>query len=470
MNVSEYRDRKLEFVSNLEGTSIWVILVLTHLFSTLPFIRGFLRHQMSIQNIFLLFHFDFLFLIVPTLTFVTFAFRKLFSLAVFVHAIFIILCFCSRFKKCQTEKVLRPIIVDADSREVRFVCKSILNIVTAICILGVDFHVFPRELAKVEWHGTGLMGVGVGSFVFFNAFTTNRQDNFNMFMTTLFLMVIGIVRSLSVFLTGYHNHASEYGVHWNFFLTLSIVQIILFFGEKSIGLKKIITLVASVCLVLQYALVKWLGFFIQFMNDRSNVVLANIEGIVSLPGFLLIAAMGKVFGKLYLENFPNLKIESQVVFTGAIIAMFLCVQFCVEFFVEAVCRPTANLSYELWMAVYNLDMIWSVICNLFIVSLVASLSNCNLALIYGKCEKCFTGGRVECGCLYTAVYKNQLLFFLLANLLTGAVNLSVDTLEVDNFIAIVICLAYMYILCAVVVLKENWMTRYKFGSTNEKKS
>lgn len=57
--------------------------------------------------------------------------------------------------------------------------------------------------------------------------------------------------------------------------------------------------------------------------------------------------------------------------------------------------------------------------------------------------------------LMLAFNRNMLALFLIANLLTGAVNLSINTLAVGSWAARVIVGVYMLLLCSIAVLLDK---------------
>ncbi len=138
------------------------------------------------------------------------------------------------------------------------VTRTFVNLFTAIAILGVDFTVYPRRLAKAELYGSGLMDVGVGAFLMAHGVTSpearetpssspssskdpngsNNQgqgrkggvsSSLRLVVVTLRqivpLLVLGVARLVSVKSTGYQEHVTEYGVHWNFFFTIATVRV-----------------------------------------------------------------------------------------------------------------------------------------------------------------------------------------------------------------------------------------------------
>ena len=120
--------------------------------------------------------------------------------------------------------------------------RSATMLTTCVCILAVDFHVFPRRFAKVETYGTGIMDIGVGAFVFANGLvsrqargirTPDRRSYDGLVGRARGAMhsvgpclVLGLGRLASVKATEYPEHVSEYGVHWNFFLSLAAVSLL----------------------------------------------------------------------------------------------------------------------------------------------------------------------------------------------------------------------------------------------------
>ena len=118
--------------------------------------------------------------------------------------------------------------------------RTTVNIFTAIAILAVDFRIFPRHLAKTETFGASLMDVGVGAFMMAHGVTSpearEQKRNASGFQGytglikgtakgVLPLFALGLVRTIVLKTTGYQEHVTEYGVHWNFFLTIATVRV-----------------------------------------------------------------------------------------------------------------------------------------------------------------------------------------------------------------------------------------------------
>ena len=177
--------------------------------------------------------------------------------------------------------------------------RAYLMMLTTFCILAVDFPVFPRFLAKCETWGTSLMDLGVGSFAFSHGLVSlrSKRSSFSRLLRrTLPLLLLGAVRVLMVKRTKYPEHVSEYGVHWNFFFTMGLVlpfidvsQQIWRPGFAPFGLYAL-----GIALVHESVLA-WTPLGLFAISDARNPlswVSLNKEGLVSLPGYVVIALAG----------------------------------------------------------------------------------------------------------------------------------------------------------------------------------
>ena len=100
------------------------------------------------------------------------------------------------------------------------------------------------------------------------------------------LLILGFLRFASVKASGYHEHVSEYGLHWNFFFTLAFTKIIssmVFVTSFPIKWSWIIAIILAACheTYLGLGLAEWI--LENDDTDRSTIDLisANREGLVS---------------------------------------------------------------------------------------------------------------------------------------------------------------------------------------------
>ncbi|KAF6738529.1 Phosphatidylinositol-glycan biosynthesis class W protein [Oryzias melastigma] len=343
-----------------------------------------------------------------------------------------------------------------------------VNVKTAISILAVDFPIFPRRYAKTETYGTGVMDFGVGAFVFANALVCPEARRKNVsgsrmghvakqIVSVWPLLALGLARLVSVKLADYQEHVTEYGVHWNFFFTLAVVRIVASALLTVLPSRLLWVFALLFSGLYQFILeTSELKTFIIHNNEREKDFLhANKEGIFSIVGYVAIYLIGVQFGLFVMQPKSHvkdwLKMLVNLFFSSLILygVLFAC-----QTFVEPVSRRLANLPFVIWSVGQSL-LFMSCLCVADMVLLFSKKSSgcpfipSSLSLCTKKDENVETSG-LERLCIIKAVHRNQLLFFLLANLMTGLTNMLVDTLSSDSFFSVSVLLLYMFVNCILV--------------------
>lgn len=351
-------------------------------------------------------------------------------------------------------------------------------IATLIAILAVDFPIFPRRFAKVETWGASLMDLGVGSFVFAAGVVSARvlyktdgpgqhKPGFGARMLasvrhSIPLLVLGFIRLMSVKGLEYAEHVTEYGVHWNFFFTLGFLPPFVELADSIPGMRSrhssyaVLALLVSLVYEIVLNNTELLSYIL--ISPRGPDLLSkNREGVFSFIGYLAVFLKGRSTGAPLVALQPMRgqqtarsgqeaavqerkillrKLAFDAVFNSAL--FFLSTS--VFGFNLNVSRRLANLPYVLWIAAFNSAQI----------ALFALVETCGPSISYEKADSAYL--KKACSRIMSLFNQNGLLIFLVANLLTGLVNLTINTLDMPTLGAMAILVLY----CAAV-------TAFAFG-------
>ncbi|KAG5922622.1 Glucosaminyl phosphatidylinositol (GlcN-PI) nositol acylation protein [Claviceps africana] len=354
--------------------------------------------------------------------------------------------------------------------------RGAMLIMTCVSILAVDFRLFPRRFAKVETWGTSLMDMGVGSFVFTAGVVAARpvlkeraSDRPVALVRRLVysarhsapLLVLGVIRLLSVKGLDYAEHVSEYGVHWNFFFTLGLLppfvatlQPVLRYMPSYAGLALLVSGTYQVLLettpLKAYVLTA----------PRRDVLSMNREGIFSFLGYLAIFLAGQDLGMVVLPRSVNPRTRASaaaqrntlLVTMAARAAVWSTLYYLATSYSLGlglnVSRRMANLPYVLWVAAFNSIQILAC-CAIDTVFFPATY-----AAHDAKTER--DAVRAATSAVLSAYNRNGLAVFLLANLLTGLVNMTVKTLHSTPVETMAILLTYMGAVTTVALLLDRY--------------
>eukprot|EP01029_Cantina_marsupialis_P030518 TRINITY_DN8294_c0_g1_i1.p1 TRINITY_DN8294_c0_g1~~TRINITY_DN8294_c0_g1_i1.p1 ORF type:complete len:441 (-),score=58.33 TRINITY_DN8294_c0_g1_i1:55-1377(-) len=335
---------------------------------------------------------------------------------------------------------------------------------TCIAILAVDFNVFPNGFAKTEWFGFSLMDVGVGVFVTVNAggqslYLDKSNGHWSQHVKHILsaapLVVLGVLRLIFTKMLDYKVSVGEYGVHWNFFFTLfGIVLFGKIFTALCWKLKKIMRVGIHIAhifvgllilFVHQWLLEHYNVFQFALNNPRETFFEQNFEGIISLPGYsaLMLIMLGSCYtlakafgGNTDYEIIVASRRAMRLSLFQVIIWITLAVVSCYYY---PPSRRLVNCSYVICIVAYSFIQMSSVILIQSIVRPTIMAQQ-----------------------FISDISADMLGVFLIANLLTGAVNMTIDTHAQSNPVAMAILFCYLFVLFGVLRIYRSKNIRLKF--------
>ncbi|KAI1261378.1 GPI-anchored wall transfer protein 1 [Xylariaceae sp. FL1019] len=355
--------------------------------------------------------------------------------------------------------------------------RSMLMISTCLAILAVDFRIFPRRFAKVETWGTSLMDLGVGSFVYSAGVVAARpwlKERAEGQTTPLLhrlvysmrhsfpLLVLGVIRLISVKGLDYAEHVTEYGVHWNFFFTLGFLPPFIALFQSLLALKFVPSFAAlAIMLGVLYQVILESTSLKAFIltAPRTDLFSMNREGICSFVGYLAIFLTGQHMGMIVLPrsiDSNNHSQSSQRIALLKTMGVWSIVWTASYLFVTSfsfgagldVSRRLANLPYILWVAAFNSTQLLA--CCLFETVFFPSFHTAPDAKTEQEAYETATSR------ILRAYNRNGLAIFLVANLMTGVVNMTVPTLDVGPAVSMAILVVHSAVVTGVAVALDAW--------------
>ena len=465
-----YKQAKEEFVTGHNGTDMWELTIQGFLFPASLLLLRSVQAWIPGSDTFVV---EFLLLVVPTCLGMTvladYATYMVASMMIFGLSSWIL-------TKDHHPDTMTPKKMHLTN------FRSGIMLMTCSAILAVDFPVFPRRFVKTETYGTSLMDIGVGAFVVSGGLVsrmTQPEKSSTSLWTEILriipLLVLGAVRIVIVWGVDYQEHVSEYGVHWNFFFTLACLSCLTLAFERlvwnvvyrpfvdSSKLPRHLFYLGCFVLLLHQWRISYGGIaeWIDSSAERTTLIEANKEGLTSTLGFLGLHLMAVGWGgwERQKSNTHEKKLTSNVLAAPKVTTkkswfpfkylVAIRTQWCILLLVAAVLyvmlqfsehtpslapsRKMANATYCLWVFLHNVSILGFLEMIDFMYDATAPPT------------------------LSTAVNKNQLVVFLIANQITGAVNLSMRTVYVDDArssMAVVL----MYMGCVSLVA---WVLRHR---------
>ncbi|EXJ62132.1 hypothetical protein A1O7_02565 [Cladophialophora yegresii CBS 114405] len=559
-HAAQYKIRKEAFVSNLSGSSLTEINLVTLVAASAVFLWTALqaRHSLFTPYTPVALVADFLLNVCAILFAITLYSSSPLALTIFLITPGVVLLLLAKPPDGRAWKSKKPTGAQPGPRSAARVAiaaptqpgskrpalvvrpflthyRGSMLVVTCLAILAVDFPIFPRRYAKVETWGTSLMDLGVGSFVFSAGVVSARavvraesddhhashpqsqspsqsghaRKNNNNFAARFVkalrhsvpLFILGLIRLYSVKGLDYAEHVSEYGVHWNFFFTLALLPPFVEISDTATRRVFKSSEVFALVLTTMYELVldnTRLLSYILISPRGPDLLSKNREGVFSFAGYLAIFLCGRGVGvPLVRLNLQRIQKEQQqqhqhrsemeigaestrrerisvlrdLILRAVAYAALYALSTNLYTFNLSVSRRLANLPYVLWVVAFNTAQL-----SLFgLVEAVGpafsytppTLPDEDARQQDKKAAESENDGqrqdesaaartptptqKAATSTILRAFNSNGLVTFLVANLLTGLVNLTFNTLDMPPARAMVLLIGYAVAVTGVAL-------------------
>jgi glucosaminylphosphatidylinositol acyltransferase len=310
------------------------------------------------------------------------------------------------------------------------------------------------------------MDVGVGLFIFSNgiivkpsATAFSKKKFQKLLVGCLPLFILGFSRLVLTKEINYQEHVTEYGVHWNFFITLAVTKIL---GTVIEGFMKTADQIkySALGIMVVHETVLQLGLSNYVMDDsvaRDNLIKANREGIFSAPGYVSLYLASIYIGSLLKSDGQELsKVKDVMQKMGKMCIISLCcwkmIYVCNSMF--GVSRRTANMGYNFWVLAIGCSMV----ALFMLTEIYIYYTNFNRPSWQTQME---TNNKSQLNepefhvpyvpLILQAINYNGLAFFLIANLFTGIVNVCFQTMLLGTPASLVIITYYIFLLNVIMV-------------------
>jgi glucosaminylphosphatidylinositol acyltransferase len=346
-----------------------------------------------------------------------------------------------------------------------------IMLTSTIAILAVDFPLFPRRLGKTEAFGTGLMDLGVGCFIFSSGLCSRaarwwhhrrldggaaaaagagvvdersspslgpggassssvslsslggqhqhqhqqpvkirlskRAAVWGTTKRCIPLLILGLGRFVLNRRVDYHEHVSEYGVHWNFFLTLAAIQWLatllhLAFPQPALFP---LSLVIMVLYQMHLSLGGLADYVLRAPRPEGHFLAQNREGVLGVAGFLCLYLIGEQIGTWTIWRMGSqggggtktTELEARAALWRllALDGFLWAAALASAVLIQPISRRLVNMPYILWAAAHNV-LIVALLVAVDQFASMAATSQARTVLVFGVGLRCLGWAGLGC--------------------------------------------------------------------------